>query len=75
MSAGMSKPGAVRQAPASVKPQPLPKGMSIDTKTTDSAISKAESEYTRLMRQGVPMAKAKAQVTKKTGIYPNGATN
>ena len=69
------QPGATRKAPVSVKPQPLPKGMSIDTKTTDSAISKAESEYTRLMRQGVPMAKAKAQVTKKTGIYPNGATN
>lgn len=74
MSVGMSKP-VPKKAAASVKPQPLPKGMSIDTKTTDSAISKAESEYTRLMRQGVPMAKARAQVSKKTGIWPNGATN
>ena len=69
------RPGATRKAPVSTKPQPLPKGMSLEVKTTDSAISKAESEYTRLMRQGVPMAKARAQVSKKTGIWPNGATN
>ena len=64
-----------KKAAASVKPQPLPKGMSIDTKTTDSQISKAEAMYSQMIRKGTPVTKAKEAVSKKTGIWPNGATN
>lgn len=57
------------------KPVPLPKGMSIDSKTTDSQISKAESMFSEMIRKGTPVNKAREQVSKKTGIWPNGKTN
>ena len=71
----IAKPNPKGKVAESVKPQPLPKGMSIASKPTDSAISKAESMYSDMIRKGTPINKAREQVSKKTGIWPNGKTN
>ena len=71
----IAKPNPKGKVAESVKPQPLPKGMSIASKTTDSAISKAEAMYSDMIRKGTPISKARAATVKKTGIYPNGGTN
>lgn len=69
------QPNPKGKATPAAKPQPLPKGMSIASKATDSDISKAEAMYSDMIRKGTPVSKARAATVKKTGIYPSGGTN
>ena len=45
--------------------------------TKDSAITQAEKMFAEMMRKGKvkDIEKAKNQVAKKTGVWPNGRTN
>lgn len=66
---------ATPQPKITMKPTPTPKKMVTASKPTDSAVSKAEAMFSDMIRKGTPIAKARQQVSKKTGIWPNGETN